>query len=187
MGDNSNIVYAIAAVVLMGALITGTQSSAAPSVNAAGIFPDSGPVSKTQARAFASQTDAREFGGWFSRSGRSIDYVLAIWKWESDFNLKPRNLADSGGGAWGIGHVLASTATDYGVYSPSRLLNPNIGALVSMQHLKSIWGDLERRLGQPPTIKQWIMAYNAGARGVAQGRTAAEPYYAAIMAARSNL
>jgi len=128
------------------------------------------PTSNKQAAAnLISRYNNAQFGGWFNQGGRSEKDVLAIFKIESNYEAGAINRNDGFGGAWGIGQVLADVAAiDYGVAPPERLLELDTGVLTSMRHMRSQWDDLARRLGRNPTKGEWVRAYNAGARGVAE-------------------
>lgn len=138
-------------------------------------IPNEGPLTRGQARALVLHLDRSEFGGFFQSNLHSWKDVMGIWSKESNFNRNNYN-PDDPTGAYGIGQVLASTARDYGYSRPQELFNPLIGARVSMEHMRWTWAELTRRLGREPTNKQWIMAYNAGAAGVAQGRNVTDYY-----------
>jgi len=128
-----------------------------------------GGLSKAQALALIASLDASHFGGWFSQGGRSHKDIAAIWKIESNWNKNNYNPNDPSG-AWGIGQVLATTAAQFGFNNPQALLGANLGGLASMKYLQWSWKELSRLTGEAPSKTKWIMAYNAGAAGVARGR-----------------
>lgn len=159
----------------------------APRAEAAISGPDTTPeglrplTPKQRAQAVIARHDVNHFGGWFAkRDARNV--VLSIFQIESGFNPKAVNLSDPFGGAHGIGQVLAEIAEiDYGV-SRNDLYDLEIGALTAMRHMLRQFDDLAGRLGREPSRQEWVMAYNAGARGVAEGRKPLA-YYARFLAA----
>lgn len=176
-------------VIISGIAVAALAANAFFAPKAAAIVSGVPNSNKTGNKALAatlvSDYDIRTFGGWFSQGGRSQKDVMAIFQIESGFNPAAINRNDPFGGAWGIGQILADVARiDYGVASPEQLLIRSIGVLTSMRHLQFIWGDLTRRLGRNPTKSEWIMAYNAGSRGVAEGR-GSKTYLAKFTAARA--
>lgn len=142
-----------------------------------------GAITRAQALSMAANLDAQMFGGFFQDSRHSLQHLMGIWAVESQFNKYNYNPADPSG-AWGIGQVLATTAAQHGFNDPAALLQPEAGAIASMTHLVWTWGELLRLYGRTPTTQEWIMAYNAGAAGVAiKGRTAVG-YFLLVEAAR---
>ena len=125
---------------------------------------------KSRALAVLSAMNANEFGGWFSMGGRTLRDVAAVWQIESGFDPTAVNMADSGGGAWGIGQVLATTAQDRGVGDPRAMLDLSTGARTSLLQLRWTWDFLASRLGRNPTKDEWIGAYNMGVGNVLKGR-----------------
>ncbi|MBL4766466.1 MAG: transglycosylase SLT domain-containing protein [Rhodobacteraceae bacterium] len=141
-------------------------------------------LSYSEALSLADAIDQRDFGGWFSSGGRDIRDVVAIWKIESaldahavgDFHLSDKS--------WGLGQVRGSTAAEFGVTSSEAMLNPTIGAWASMKTLHSMFFDLSRRFGRAPTLDEWVAAYNAGARRIAESGIINAGYVAKWHAAR---
>lgn len=128
-------------------------------------IPQTGAITPAQALQVASDFNNRYFGGWFSRDGRSLSMVVAIWTQESRLGALP---VGDGGRSLGIGHVLGSTAADRGFNDPQALLQLDTGARASMEHMRWSWDELTRyKNGTEPTIAEWIASYNRGAYGVA--------------------
>ena len=127
-------------------------------------------LTTAQARELASRLDAGHFGGWFTQRNL-INLIVAIWRVESGLKPGAINRKDPQGGAWGIGQVLAGVAiADYGLFSPTQLLDAETGARVSMAHIKSTYERLEVGLKRQPTRSEWIQAYNVGVAGYLAGR-----------------
>jgi len=147
--------------------------------------PIAGGLNRSQVFTLIDQIDASQYGGWFRAGGRNHNIVAAIWKRESNWNKNPFNPNDPSG-AYGIGQVLGTTAAQFGVHDPNTLFDPRVGGRVSMQYMRWSWDELTRRLGREPSINQWISAYNAGARGVAEGRTVSG-YLGAVLTRAQSL
>lgn len=138
-------------------------------------------LSRSQALSLARSVDDAALGGWASQN-LGLSRVVAIWRVESALKPSAINRNDPMGGAWGIGQVLAGVASkDYGVSAPD-LLRPEIGARVSLQHMKSTYQRLASGLGREPTFTEWAQAYNVGVAGYLSGRR--NTTYAALVAAR---
>jgi len=139
-----------------------------------------------ETRALIASIDHAYFGAEFSRSVMSYGTIVGLFKHES--SLRPGAINMRGrdglfGGAWGIGQVLATTATDYGIGEPDRLLDASTGARVAMQHLQFTRMFLEERTGHSLTLNEWLGAYNIGVGNFLKGNRGLS--YALAVRARS--
>ena len=152
--------------------------------------PDASDTPESVARSVAEYYNSIQsyFPGFFNSEKHSIDDVLAIWAVESNFNPKAIRKNDGGPGnhAYGIGQVLATTATDFGITNPDAMFDLRTGAAVSMRYMHWAWTYLEARLGREPTKKEWVGSYNAGVGSILKGRNV-NAYYFKFWAKRKGL
>ncbi len=172
MSVNQRYIAILAGLAIAAALVPSANAMIAGgvSVDVSDSFePSLSP--KQQARAQVAWQDANNFGGWFSKGGRSQRDVMAIFAIESLFNPQAFRENDNGEGdhAYGLGQMLGSTAGDFGYSGPDLKHIPN-AVDATMRYLKWSWDYLANRLGYNPSLSQWIGAYNAGVGNVAKGR-----------------
>ncbi len=149
--------------------------------------PPGDQLTVAQAFALAGQIDRNHFDGWFTKEGRSLADVVAIWQVESD--LKPGakgdlHLADK---SWGIGQVRGNTAKDFGVTDPRVMLSADVGAYTSMLYMQWCWKYLRGRFNRPPSMAEWIGSYNAGVGNVADKGYIPQGYLAKWQNRRAGL
>lgn len=131
----------------------------------------------SQAQAAKNRIDRALLLSWIRRENESFGGffdpldVLAIIEVESardpDAYRYEKRLNDA---SIGLMQILYTTARDRGyTQGPAGLFDPEANIRYGMRQLRWSYDYLLDRLGQPPTMEQWIGSYNAGVGNVMKG------------------